>query len=127
MAPSTSAGSSAGASGVGAAAGGGNVAHVAHVAGAIFGLLYAWRGLNLGGLAELPGRLLRARPRMRVIHPHDDGPTGRSGAEADGEERLQVEVDRILEKISRLGEAGLTAAERDTLTRASRRLKDRRG
>lgn len=101
------------------------VAHVAHLAGAAFGLLYAWRGWNLGGLTELPGRLLRARPRMRVIHPHDDGPTGRSGAEADGEERLQVEVDRILEKISRLGEAGLTTAERDTLTRASRRLKDR--
>jgi hypothetical protein len=36
-------------------------------------------------------------------------------------------VDRILEKIGRSGEASLTAAERDTLARASRRLKDRRG
>lgn len=100
------------------------VAHVAHLAGAAFGLLYAWRGWNLGGLTELPGRLLRSRPRMRVFNPRDDA-TPRSAADAEGEERLQEEVDRILEKISRLGEAGLTATERDTLTRASRRLKDR--
>jgi len=34
-------------------------------------------------------------------------------------------VDRILEKISRSGESGLSSAERETLTRASRRLKQR--
>jgi len=34
-------------------------------------------------------------------------------------------VDRLLEKISRSGEASLTPTERDTLTQASRRLKER--
>jgi len=112
----------------GAASGGGNVAHVAHVAGAIFGLLYAWRGWHLGGLDDLVARFRRRR--MRVVRPEDDfgdrprrpvtetRPNGRLDAE------LQEEVDRILEKISRSGEASLSTAERDTLTRASRRLKE---
>jgi membrane associated rhomboid family serine protease len=99
-----------------------HVAHVAHLGGAVFGLLYCWLGWSLDGLAALP-RLLRARPRMRVFRPDDDrGPTGAG----DGDDPpLEEEVDRILEKISRTGEASLTAAERDTLTRASRRLKQR--
>jgi membrane associated rhomboid family serine protease len=102
----------------GAAHGGGNVAHVTHLAGAAFGLLYAWRGWNLGGLADGPRRLLaRLRGRrlgIRVVHSDEDD---------DGS--LQDAVDRILEKISRSGSSSLTSAERDTLARASRRIKDR--
>lgn len=112
----------------GAAAGGGNVAHVAHVAGAIFGLLYAWRGWHLGDLTDVLGAFRRRR--MRVVRPHDDfdvprrPPTApRDGSLLDAD--LQQEVDRILEKISRSGESSLTSAERDTLTQASRRLKER--
>ena len=99
-----------------------NVAHVAHLAGAAFGILFAWRGWRLDGLTEGPARLLAnlRRRRLRVVRP-DDEPAGRD------EPPLEQEVDRILEKIGRSGEASLTAAERDTLTRASRRLKDRRG
>lgn len=113
----------------GAAQGGGNVAHVAHVAGAIFGLLYAWRGWNLGGLADLTARFRRRQ--MRVVRPEDDF-GGRSGRPAKDErpqskldEELKQAVDTILEKISRSGESSLTSEERDTLTRASRRLKER--
>jgi membrane associated rhomboid family serine protease len=100
----------------------GNVAHVAHLAGAAFGLLYAWRGWSLDALTEAPARLLTnlRRRRLRIVRP-DDKPADRD------EPPLEQEVDRLLEKISRSGEASLTAAERDTLTRASRRLKDRRG
>jgi membrane associated rhomboid family serine protease len=100
----------------------GNVAHVAHLAGAAFGLLYAWRGWSLDALTEAPARLLTnlRRRRLRIVRP-DDEPADRD------EPPLEQEVDRLLEKISRSGEASLTAAERDTLTRASRRLKDRRG
>jgi membrane associated rhomboid family serine protease len=105
----------------GAAAGVGNVAHVAHIAGATFGLLYAWRGWRLDGLAELPRQLRQASRRMRVVRPDDDGPRGGD----DDEETLQETVDRILAKISRSGASSLTAEERDTLTRASRRLKER--
>jgi len=103
-----------------------NVAHVAHLAGAAFGILYAWRGWNLDGLTEGPARLLAnlRRRRLRIVRPDDDGDRG--GDDRD-EPPLEQEVDRILEKIGRSGEASLTAAERDTLTRASRRLKDRRG
>jgi membrane associated rhomboid family serine protease len=99
-----------------------NVAHVAHLAGAAFGVLYAWRGWSLAGLDDLTGRLAawRRRPggRFRVFRPDD-------GADAADDATLQERVDQILEKISRSGSSSLTPGERDTLERASRRLKDR--
>ena len=116
--------------GQGAAAGGGNVANVAHLAGAIFGLLYAWRGWNLGGLTDFTAGWRR---RMRVVRPEDEfrpwprparpEPERRPASKLDTE--LQESVDKILEKISHSGESSLTDEERDTLTRASRRLKER--
>jgi hypothetical protein len=112
----------------GAASGGGQVANVAHLAGAIFGGLYAWQGWNLGGFTDLRERFRRSR--MRVVRPDDDEP-GRRGPDARSQSALDAElqeaVDRILEKISRSGEGSLTNDERDTLTRASRRLKERSG
>jgi membrane associated rhomboid family serine protease len=102
-----------------------NVAHVAHLAGAAFGILYAWRGWNLDGLTEAPARWWSGlkRQRLRIVRPDDDG--SRFPDDRD-EPPLEQEVDRILEKIARSGEQSLTQAERDTLTRASRRLKNRR-
>jgi len=112
----------------GATTGGGNVAHVAHIAGAIFGLLYAWRGWHLGGLADVAAAFRRRR--MRVVRPDDDlraapRPSARPREPEPLDPDLQEQVDRILEKISRSGESSLTTAERDTLTQASRRLKER--
>jgi len=107
----------------GAAHGGGNVAHVAHLAGAAFGLLYAWRRWDISALTGLPGRLLGGlftrRTRMRVVRPDDDAD--------DATQSFEAEVDRILAKISRSGESSLTPEERLSLTRASRRLRDREG
>ncbi|NCY02400.1 MAG: rhomboid family intramembrane serine protease [Planctomycetia bacterium] len=113
----------------GATHGGGQVAHVAHLAGAVFGLCYAWRGWDLSGLGDMQDRLqtrLRGLRRgMRVVRPpEDDAAPPRRAAERD-DVALQEAVDLILEKISRSGEASLTPAERDTLTQASRRLKER--
>jgi membrane associated rhomboid family serine protease len=108
----------------GAASQQGNVAHVAHLAGAAFGLLYAWRGWSLGGLTDLSTQLRRRWRGMRVVRPDDDVPTPRQRERAD-DEALQIEVDRLLEKISRSGEASLTPKERETLTRASERFKQR--
>ena len=97
-------------------------------AGAIFGLLYAWRGWQLGDLTDVLAAFRRRR--MRVVRPQGDfdiphrpPAAPRDGSRLDAD--LQQEVDRILEKISRSGESSLTAAERDTLTQASRRLKER--
>ena len=97
-----------------------NVAHVAHLGGAAFGVLYAWRGWSLAGIGDLSGRLAAWRRRgaggrFRVFRPDD----------TDDDASLQQQVDRILEKISRSGSSSLTPHERDTLERASRRLKDR--
>jgi membrane associated rhomboid family serine protease len=102
------------------------VAHVAHLGGALFGMLYASRGWSLEGLGSGPlaaiGQFVSRRPRMRVVRPDDDRCTSaRPGDDPD----LDEEVDRILAKISRSGESSLTAAERHTLTRASQRLKQR--
>lgn len=104
-----------------------HVAHVAHLAGAAFGILYAWQRWDLSGLTGLPGRLVgplfdrlfSRRTRMRVVRPDDD--------DGDDGPSLEVEVDRILAKISRSGESSLTPEERRTLTRASRRFRDREG
>lgn len=106
----------------GAASGGGNVAHVAHLAGAAFGIVYAWRGLDLGSLAEWPRRLFRSGRRLRVVRPEE---RSAAGDDRESPQSLQDEVDRILAKISRSGASSLTPHERDTLERASRRLKDR--
>jgi membrane associated rhomboid family serine protease len=119
----------------GAYHGTGNVAHFAHIGGAVFGLAYAWRGWNIGELLEMPAQLFQARQRFRIHRPDDDdSPPTRSSpthqaspreASLEDDDALRDAVDRILEKISRSGEASLTPQERDTLTRASRRLKER--
>jgi len=118
----------------GAASGGGQVANVAHLAGATFGAIYAWRGLDLGSLFEPFDRWRRRRRSLRVVRQDDEQdafgtPIRRPSAKPSGEEiddaKLQEEVDRILEKISRSGEASLSASDRETLARASRRLKEK--
>ena len=113
----------------GAYHGSGNVAHFAHIGGALFGLAYAWRGWNIGEWLESPLRFLKTGHRLRVHRP-DDGPAApwgesRHASPPEDDAALRDAVDRILEKISRSGEGSLTPEERDTLTRASRRLKER--
>jgi hypothetical protein len=64
---------------------------------------------------------------MRVVRPpEDDDDNDPPSQSRDRDDvAMQEAVDHILEKISRSGEASLTPAERDTLTQASRRLKER--
>lgn len=94
---------------------GDHIAHEAHLAGAAFGAIYYYTGWNLG--RWLPSRFslkaLKPRPKLRVHEP-------------DHDESFSDQVDRILEKISREGEASLTAQERHTLEDASRRYQKRR-
>lgn len=97
--------------------GGSNVAFSVHLAGAAFAFLYFRFGWNFGRLVE--GRLslsmFRRRPRLQIHDPDRD-----SGSD------LSKEVDRILEKISREGEASLTRKERRTLETASRQYQRKR-
>ncbi len=93
------------------------VNNVAHLAGAFFGVIYFNTRWTLFSLLPL-GWLSAAfrRPKYRVYRgERNDGGDGRP---------LQQQVDDILAKISREGEASLTAAERRTLEEASRKYRN---
>lgn len=101
---------------LGATRPGENVAHAAHLAGAALAFAYRAAGWNFGRLvpARFSWRRFRLRPKLRIHKP------------AEREQDLSAQVDRILEKISREGEASLTKQERRTLEDASRRYQQRR-
>lgn len=95
---------------------GSNIGYEAHLGGAAFAFLYYRFGWNLGRLTE--GRFswpkFKRRPRLQIHRPTHEPPD------------LSAEVDRILEKIHRSGEASLTRKERRVLEDASREYKQRR-
>lgn len=96
-----------------------HIAVEAHLAGAALAILY-WRlGWNFTRLTDklAPGKLFKRRPRLKVHRP-DDSADAQAAAIGD-------EVDRILEKIHREGEASLTRKERRTLQDASRRFQEK--
>lgn len=87
------------------------IAHAAHVAGGLYGLLY-WRyGDRIGGIASAIERW-RAQHRWR-----------KQQAQRRAAEELRGEVDRILDKVNREGMAALTDEERRVLKEASERLR----
>lgn len=102
---------------------GGNIAYSMHLTGAAFAFLYfkqRWNlGRLLGGGFSWPRLQSPFRPRLRVHRPPKEAP---DKPDTD----LSQEVDRILEKIYREGEASLTAKERRTLETASRQYQQRR-
>jgi hypothetical protein len=105
---------------------GSRTAFVVHLGGAALALLYCGLGWNFGRWwpsswsFSIPRP--RRRPKLRVHSPDED-----TEKRADpAEENLNEEVDRILEKISREGEASLTRKERRTLETASRQYQKRR-
>ena len=95
------------------------VAHRAHLGGLLFGFLYARMSMNLTrGWDRLAGRFTtRNRSRSLKIFAPVDTP----------ESSLDHQMDMILAKISRSGEASLTARERNILTQASRQIRKDRG
>lgn len=95
-----------------------NVAFTAHVAGALFALLYYkfdWR-LSTWLPRDLSLPSFKSRPNLRVHHPYDD----------DEEEDIEARVDTILKKINEQGQSSLTRAERKFLEQASREYQQRR-
>jgi hypothetical protein len=99
---------------------GSRVAYAVHLGGAAAALIYYGLGVNFGRwLPRFSLQRLRPRPKLRVHAPEDE-------KEKEKEQDLSEEVDRILEKISREGEASLTRQERRTLETASRQYQKRR-
>jgi len=93
-----------------------HVAYTVHLAGAAFAFFYYRFRWNL---SRFPGAWFsldwfKPRPKLRLHEPPPE--------ELD----LNEEVDRILEKIHREGEASLTRKERRTLETASREYQKRR-
>lgn len=96
-----------------------HIAFTAHLGGAAFALLYQRFGWNLSRWTTgwLPAVRPKSGPKLRV---HDPDRRGRR------DEELSQEVDRILEKIHREGEASLTRKERRILENASRQYQKKR-
>lgn len=95
---------------------GDNIAYTVHLAGAAFAFLYYRFGWNFGRLTSgwFSFRWPKPRPKLSIHNP-------------DRQEReLGDEVDRILAKIHRQGEASLTRKERRTLETASRQYQRKR-
>ena len=92
----------------------GNVAFGVHLVGLAFAYVYFRFKWNLGTVFSFSW--LKGAPRLRVHDPDDQGE----------EDNLSQEVDRILEKIHRQGEASLTRQERRTLETASRQYQKKR-
>jgi len=105
-------------------AGGGQIAHIAHLGGIAGGFVYMYAiGRTKGALKGLREHMRRRREEA-----------GRKGFELvnDPEEEedrfdgdLTAETDRILDKIGRRGLQSLTSQERRTLELARERLRDR--
>jgi membrane associated rhomboid family serine protease len=99
------------------------VAHVAHLGGAAFGILYFKLNLRIDRFwtrFRLP-RFDRTFGSRRKVRLHQPPPSEEPEPRDDFNER----VDAILKKISEQGEASLTDEERDLLKTASRRYRRR--
>lgn len=88
------------------------VAYEAHLGGAAFAALYFFLNWNFSWMGHIKVLFPAARPRLRVHKPAED--------------HLQADADRVLAKIHRSGESSLTRAERKTLERYSKQMRERR-
>ena len=93
-----------------------SVAHAAHLGGAAFGVAYRYYNWQIMPLLGRIGsvskfRLPKSRPKVRVYRPPS--------------ENLEKQVDEILAKIHKNGEASLTDRERKILKDASRQYRNR--
>lgn len=93
--------------------------HLSHIGGCIFGYLYIV-SLRKGWFLKLnPKRLFKPKPKFNIKY--------RPGSEKAEEEyfedkkRMEEEIDRILDKIKITGYNGLTAKEKETLFKYSKK------
>lgn len=101
---------------------GDNVAHAAHMGGMVFGYFYFKQGIRLS--KGMPGLSTWWRAKQRGLKVVGSEPVVSTAVRKT--EKLKQDVDAILQKISDQGESALSNAERKTLEKASRELRDRR-
>ena len=98
----------------------GNVAHFAHIGGALFGYLsikYPKILYQFDTVIEQVKKIFKRKPKMKVVHRQY-----KTDEEYNlDKKRRQEEIDRILEKISKSGYESLTKREKDFLFRHSQR------
>jgi len=110
------------------------VAFAAHLGGAGYGFLYKYLDLRWSRL--LASRPFKRQPRLRVVSPERrSSPRGRAAGRKPGvgaaretaDDRLEKELDDVLDKIAREGREALTENEKRVLERASARAREKRG
>lgn len=100
--------------------------HIAHLGGAVFGIIYAGRFKKGKDISRGFGRLMdwlvsvfKPKPKMKVRYKK---PPGKRETDYEYKARKaeeQKEIDRILEKIARSGYDALTKEEKELLFRSS--------
>ncbi len=108
---------------------GSHIAFAAHLGGALFGYLYFrfhWRVLNWwpSRMSMRPRRLMR--PRLRVYREPAESDTQLANEHYEDAEQLEAQLDAVLEKVARYGQASLTTREQQILMKASEIYKQRR-
>lgn len=102
------------------------VASAVHLAGLAFGFAYDRLGMRL--TAWFPfwagGRY---RPTLRIYTEEEEPPLPAKRTSALHDEHLEAKVDAILEKVGRVGMAGLTDQEREVLQKASDAIRRKEG
>jgi membrane associated rhomboid family serine protease len=100
--------------------------HIAHLGGALFGMLYAVQFKKGKSIDKGFGRLMdwlfsifKPRPKFKVSYKN---PVGRTETDMEYRQRKateQAEIDRILDKIATSGYEKLSQKEKETLFKAS--------
>jgi rhomboid family protein len=110
------------------------VAFLAHLGGAAYGLLFRLYDVKVGwspaGLFRTLGSLRRRSPKLKVLRrPSASQPVqprpGQEGGET-ARDPVSLRIDQLLEKIHRSGRASLTAEELEYLQRNSGRYRSER-
>jgi membrane associated rhomboid family serine protease len=108
------------------------VAVTVHLGGAAFAFVYYKQHLRITSLfyglwpSFLAGRRRLLRPHLRVYREEAPEPIRAAVAPAPDEDRIKVEMDEVLEKMSRVGRENLTENDLNVLRRASEILRRRR-
>ncbi len=101
------------------------VAHMAHLGGALGGLIYMHRLLVHGGRRNSRGRSGNPFAGGRASRNSPAGPSAPPKQDFGDVTYDQAELDRILDKVSRQGFGQLTPREQAVLRKASQELKKR--